>query len=211
MKTIAILLISLISLNQEKLDQKKEVSAEEEIAAKIVDAFRSYKDKDIESCKTIMEDLSFVLTKEMKRPISGKSTIDSLIFENSEILRWAYYKTVDLDYLRNVEVMVALKHAKSDEIATILTKKLINQKTDVVTENTLFGQKKIEIIEAVGADVIDDRFVAKPVSNISSLYQYQIVSDGEYVFAILKETVPKRTLQNPKPIKTIHLMAKEIE
>lgn len=187
------LTIQLATAAKTDPEKSNEVSSTE-VAQKLFKVFNSYKAKDVEACKAIMSQLSFALTKEMVKSTSRSSTIDSLVFENADLMRWAYYKSVDLDYIRDVEAVIVLKHDNSAAIVDQLKALLRRSGAEVSSEENQ-GQYTVRLIDSEGAEVIDDRFMQNSVSVVSSLYQYEISSDGEYVIIDLKEAVPKTVIE----------------
>ncbi|WP_425391495.1 hypothetical protein [Ekhidna sp.] len=168
----------------------KHVYEAQRIALKLHQVYNHYKNKDIEACKEGMQQLSFELTKNIEIKVQTNATVDSLVFENNEMLRWAYYKSVDLGYIRDVEATIAIKHPKSKLILEELAQ-LIKSKHSVTNREEESDWETIKLSDPIGADIIDDRFKIYTVTKIASLYTYEISANGDYLMLNMKESVPK--------------------
>ncbi|WP_370086955.1 hypothetical protein [Ekhidna sp.] len=163
----------------------------EGLAMKIIESFNYYKQRDENSCKALMKQMGFSLSKEEVNDVPKTSLVASLVYDNSSDSKWAYYKMVDLDYIRDVEATISFKHSDSQLIFEAL-KELLSNTHHLEYEGDMMGMKTIKFVDHEGAVVIDDRFQQESASKEASLYQYQISTDGEYVFIDLKETVPRK-------------------
>lgn len=159
------------------------------VAQQIFDAYEFYKEKDLNSCKEVMEQLSFQKTKEVVKQIESSCTLDSMIFENPDLGQWAYYKSVDLQYLRTLEAVIVVKHDQNLEIFEHL-QYLLRLDGNVEMATCQEYGKNAKFSDPIGAYVMDERFIGKPVTRIPSLYDHELSIQGDYLIVSFTEVVP---------------------
>lgn len=119
MKRLAI--FQAFSANGKSAQYEKTKEEVLNIAISLHIAFYSYKNEERSACVSeLTEKLSFELVKDVTHKVPKNCEVDSLIVGNDELQRWGYFKSVDLGYIKDVEIMIAMKTSQSHEIAGAL-------------------------------------------------------------------------------------------
>ena len=168
---------------KQKKYTKEEVTA---IASSLLSAIHDYKYEQKNQCIAILRNkLGFELVKDVTHNVPKNCTVDSLVVGNDEMYRWAYFKSVDLEYLKDVEAMITLKIDQSDEVAESLARMLMQEGFDITSESN--GTYVFK--DTMGGYVIDNRFKVKTKSRIPSRYSYSIQVMENYLILDVKEVV----------------------
>jgi len=120
---LCVLLVMYSSANASGDPIQKKYTKEEvtTIATSLLNAIHNYKYEQRAECITALRDeLGFELVKDVTHNVPKNCTVDSLVVGNDQLFRWAYFKSVDLEYLKDVEAMITLKIDQSDEVADAL-------------------------------------------------------------------------------------------
>ncbi|MEQ8243250.1 hypothetical protein [Fulvivirga sp.] len=194
--TSLFIFLSLISLAGNG-DTEREHPNSQKLATDIYMAYQFYKDKDIEACKSVMEDLNLKTVKSVIHKVSKSTAVDSLVFENNQDMFWAYLKSVDLNYLRDIEAVFAIRVEDAQGLLMAFSELLKADLKEIMTETT----NEIHYKNSQGGYVIDTRFRTPSKSYISNLYDYKLILLDEYVIFEFKETVPEIFEPGQKPSK----------
>lgn len=184
--TSLFIFLSLISLAGNG-DTERDHSNSQKLATDIYKAYQFYKDNDIEACKSLMENLNVKTVKTVIHKVSKSATVDSLVFENNEDMFWAYLKSVDLNYLRDIEAVFAIKADDAESLFEAFKELLRLDQKELLTETN----NEIQYKNGQGGYVIDQRFKTPSKHFISTLYDFKLTKLDGYVIFELKETVPE--------------------
>ncbi|QSE98822.1 hypothetical protein [Fulvivirga lutea] len=161
-------------------------SDSQKLATDIFHAYQLYKAKDYDKCKSLMQNQELNIVKDVLHKVSMSTAVDSLIFENQEANFWAYLKSVDLNYLRDIEAVFAVQVEDTDGLLKAFSQLLKSDQKDLIKETS----NEIHFKNSSGGYVVDQRFKNPSKSYISNLYEYKLIKLDGYVIFELKESVP---------------------
>lgn len=186
--TLFLLLVMYSSANAggdpiQKKYTKEEVTT---IATSLLNAIHDYKYEQRNQCIAALKDkLGFELVKDVTHNVPKNCTVDSLVVGNDQLFRWAYFKSVDLEYLKDVEALITLKIEQSDEVAEALAGMLKQDGLDMISKSN----ESYVFKDTLGGYVIDNRFKIETKSRIDSRYSYTIQVMEDYLILDVKEVV----------------------
>lgn len=205
-------LASICSFAGTKTDpQAKNADKENErLAASMADALltalTNYKNEHKSHCINKLEgELSFELLKDVTHDVPKDVTVDSLVFGNEQLSRWGYFKTIDLNYIKDVEALVTIKSSLSLMIAQHLANILQEDGLNLIERGsgTLY-----EFVDQQGGYVIDGRFRKPTESHIQSKYHYKIEVLDDYLILDIKEVVSNNWLTDTSSLDQSASLAK---
>lgn len=165
-----------------------------QIIDSIYDAFVEFKQNNQQATIAKLEALDFKVSKSSSTSIPKQAILDSLVLANNTKERWAYFRSLDLGYLKTIEAGFTLRHERSSELLIHLTRALQeNGKTLAHTSENLSGAS-IVFKDAKEVWIEDDRFKISTYSKLSTLYTYTITQFDEYLDFQISETIPKKIL-----------------
>lgn len=154
------------------------------------ETYQNYKIQQYDACNQMMTQLDFTPLKSSVSN-SGAQVIDSLVFSNDAKGKWALFRSVDLGYMRVLDVTLAFEHAEGEELIAYLAGVLSKNKPQYDLEIT----EEAEAVEIVLTDktevwVGDDRFKEKTYTLHKNLFQCTMTSSGGYVLIDIREILP---------------------
>ncbi len=164
----------------------------QQIISTIYEAYESYKAKDNNNCIGKLVSLNLTMSKSSTRKIQKNSTADSLVLLNNELERWAYFRSVDLGYLRNIEAGIIFKNENSELLLEQLSNELLRQGKKLKSINNDGDVYTFEDNAVVWIE--DDRWKNKTYTKMTSLYTYTISVYDNYLDIQIEEVVPKKIL-----------------
>lgn len=156
----------------------------------LLNAYTDYKQNDLMSCSDKLERIGFSASKSSNAVIPKNIRIDTLIFEDEAASKWAFFRSVDLGYLKNVSGFVTLKCENADYFLETLVGKLGNSNIHMSIQ-TLESQRKVVLKDTRSFIVFDNRWEEKVSSKFPSFYTYTITVLDDYVDIEFEEIVPK--------------------
>ena len=185
--------ILLIALSFTGFSETPEDNANVEMQARIMaeqiyQTYSGFRTDNIEISKEISQSLGLELTKQVSYRIPKNCMIDSIVMSNDADQRWITYKSTDIQYVKNIEVLFVMKSDQADMIASHLREILSQKGKHLVKddlEETLFKDN-------TGCVLIDDRFQEVTKTEIFSLYDYHIKILDDYLMLDFKEVLPRK-------------------
>lgn len=165
----------------------------------IYESFTHYKSSQLEACKGPIKSMALETLKQVSHNLDKDCIADSLILGNNELHRWVIFKSIDLGYIRNVEMMLTWKAEQPSDIVSSLKQILLEE------ERVIFIEKPDQLVfkDTKGCVLIDDRYEKPTKTTILSLYTYDIrVLDG-YLILSFKESIPRKIELSSKIITKI--------
>ena len=158
------------------------------LAEQIYQTYSGFRTDNIEISKEISHSMGLELTKQVSYRIPKNCMIDSIVMSNDADQRWITYKSTDIQYVKNIEVLFVMKTDQADMIASHLRDILSQKGKHLVKddlEETLFKDN-------TGCVLIDDRFQEVTKTEIFSLYDYHIKILDDYLMLDFKEVLPRK-------------------
>ncbi len=158
------------------------------MAEQIYQTYSAFKTDNIEISKEISHSLGLELTKEVSYKIPKNCMIDSLVMSNDAEQRWVTYKSTDIQYVKNIEVLFVMKSDEAFMVATHLRQILSSKGKHLIKDD----HQETVFKDNTGCVLIDDRFQEVSKTEIYSLYNYEIKVLDEYLMIDFKETLPRK-------------------
>ncbi|MEQ9467975.1 MAG: hypothetical protein RLN88_11225 [Ekhidna sp.] len=156
------------------------------LAKSLLSVLETYKNEQRDQCIfELTQNLGFELVKDVTHEVPKNCTVDSLVVGNDQLSRWAYFKTVDLEYLKDVEAVITLKTTESKELAKSLADILMREGFDLSQPTATLYEFK----DQQGGHVIDSRFCVPTRSHIRTRYHYQIEVLDDYLIFDVREVL----------------------
>lgn len=136
----------------------------------------------------------FELLKHSTTQVPTNCQIDSIYFSNSLRTNWALFRTVDLGYLKDIEMTLAISTDNvSQKINDMI--KLISEKYPkaMVKKDPATGTYTIEY-RLKDTWVVDDRWQNESYSPLNKVFTYRLTDFGSALLVEMNETVPKKTI-----------------
>ncbi|WP_350109826.1 hypothetical protein, partial [Fulvivirga sp.] len=133
--TSLLIILSNISFAGDGEPQSKQ-SHSQKLATDIYQAFQFYKAKNYDKCRSLMQNQKLSVAKNVFHHVSKSTTVDSLIFKNEEGEFWAYLKSVDLNYLRDIEAVFAMQVEDTDGLLKAFGQVLKSDQKDLFAETS---------------------------------------------------------------------------
>ena len=190
---LSILLINLLRASTLLISDEKEAA---QIAYAIVQAYTDYSESKENLDHTWIKDLDFEVVKSVVHHVPKNCEVDSLVIANEDLNRWAYFKSVDLKYLRNVEFLFVMKSKHSEHIFNELESFFSANDYEKVNHSTT----EVEFKDSKGAYILDDRFQKPVKSKIRSRYNYKLSLLEDYVILDFKEVVSSNYFEDEDSI-----------
>ena len=163
------------------------------MAQVIIELYTSCTQGSIEDNKQAADLLGLEISKKVQHLVQPNALVDSTIYENNQLQRWATMKRVDLQYLQSVEFMITIKYENAGLLAQEIRSILKNQGKMEKRSN---DQNIIQFIDRDGAMIVDNRFVKNKISEIKQLYTYKIEVMEDYLMIDINEVFPEQVIQS---------------
>lgn len=163
------------------------------MAQVIIELYTSCTQGSIEDNKQAADLLGLEISKKVQHLVQPNALVDSTIYENNQLQRWATMKRVDLQYLQSVEFMITIKYENAGLLAQEIRSILKNQGK---MEKRSDDQNIIQFIDRDGAMIVDNRFVKNKISEIKQLYTYKIEVMEDYLMIDINEVFPEQVIQS---------------
>ncbi len=185
--------ILLVALSLQGISETPENNSSVEMQAKIMaeqlyQTYAAFRTDNIEISKEISHSLGLELAKEVSYKIPKNCRVDSLVMANDTEQRWITYKSTDIQYVKNIEVLFVIKSDEAYLVAAQLRQILEDKGKHLVKDDhheTVFKDN-------TGCVLIDDRFQEVTKTELYSLYNYQIKVLDEYLMIDFKEVLPRK-------------------
>ena len=166
------------------------VKTKDSLLNTIFSAFNDYKNGDISTCSSKLEGAGLSRVKLTGSNISDNFKIDTLYYEDTSAMKWVFFRTVDLGYLKNVFGSVTVTTENGHELAKLIVERL--QRTNFhLTVVHSEEQNKIVVRDDRRFTVIDDRWSESVKNVFNSFYTYTIYIYDGMVDISVEEIVPK--------------------
>lgn len=136
-----------------------------------------------------MEQHGFLLAQFTQEETSPGTRIDTLVFQNNDENHWAFFRIVDLEYIRVINGFILYESDQN----TILPDGLFNidqENSPAVYKTNSQEQVTIEIRDHTETIVIDRRWKTPTETLFNSLYAYVITMENGFVHYQIEEVVP---------------------
>lgn len=162
------------------------------------DLLKSYQEFKQNSKSNLIELMSaqdLELIKESTTDVPTSCQIDSVYFASTQQNKWALFKSVDLGYLKDVEITVAFEtedvsQSMQDIINTVSTKyPNVEVKKEKETGSYIIEYK------AKDTWIVDDRWVKEAYSPLKTVFTYRLTDFGGMLVVEMNETIAKKTIK----------------
>lgn len=164
--------------------------------AEIMGVYREFKNTDITGLKQLMVDRGFSVEIYSKTDIN-LGRIDSLYMTNTTDNSWVLFKSVDLGYLKDLEMVYAIEtqnvHKEINHIISEVTSKY--PESQVITDE-VSGSVTIQYVTE-DLWIVDDRWKQASYTPINTLFTYRITDYGNALLVELTETIPQKMIESP--------------
>lgn len=154
-------------------------------------AYSLLKVKNTNSFVHEMEFNGFSLRKENQELVEGQALIDTLAFENVEEERWAFFRTVDLGYIRTINGFITFKDSDTESFIQELIAS-VNRGNVNITRSESGNEVVVVISDQNKYVVVDRRWTEPTYTEFNSLFTYKVTTfaDG-YIDISFEEVVPE--------------------
>jgi len=196
MKGLAFILLFLSSLVYSQYPSENIKGNVDPRPVDLYKAFKLYKKGDNGQTINVMEELGFNLDRTFKRRIEPSGQADSLIFKIDE-KAIAIFHTVDLIYLKNVDVTITFKTDQNIkllvEFKDLLEKEGLKIKPIQCDKGFCYRFEENDEFW-----IVDKRWKEWTYTKWQSLYRYFILAHEDFLMVSLTETIPKEWVPRDK-------------
>ena len=184
-----VILLTIVLAAITNVDARQSETATSQNAFDFYNAFNAYKAGNNKEAIASMVSMGFVLDRSVQTKLKPNGTIDSLIFSINESTK-AVFQTLNLDYLKNVDVTFRVKSKDGARFVNELTSLLKNDGLRI--DPDMFLEGCFSIFEDKGSyTIVDSRWDEWTTSQVSSLYNHSISNYKTFFVAKLTEVVPQ--------------------
>lgn len=193
MKFLAILFLSTTGFFSEVNEKNSPDESKATLVVSVHQAYHHFLQNAYEACVRSLSSKKLQLVKEVNHYVPKDATVDSLVFENDSLKIWGYFKSVDLGYLRNVEMVFAFETTNPRETCLQLIGLLEGEGKKITSRK----ENEIRFKDQQAGYIIDERFEQPSRSFTEGLYDFTITTIERFVVIEFTEAVPaKFELQN---------------
>lgn len=164
-------------------------------APDLLKSFQEFKRDSRDQLIELMSAQDLQLIKESTTDVPVSTEIDSVYFTNSAQTQWALFRSVDLGYLKDVEITVAYETdnvSKSmKEIIHLVSKQYPSAE---VKKDKATGSYTIEY-KATDTWIVDDRWIKKTYNRLKTVFSYRLTDFGGVLIVEMNETMPRKTIK----------------
>ncbi|WP_109831319.1 hypothetical protein [Reichenbachiella versicolor] len=161
----------------------------------LMEVYKLFKKAESEDLISGMLDLDFELAKKNTTYVPKGCNIDTMYFQNDKLNRWALFRSVDLGYLKDLDVTIAMEVSNADQNILEFISNVAEEFPDITIESQM--EANTYVIKNLQKDlwVVDDRWTVETYTPIDNLFTYKLSDLGDYLLIEMTETVPRKTIR----------------